>query len=234
MGRSRWKVLIASHCTVTIMLRRWSISMIPPRLAGHRLISANQKGSMNRLLLTPLMQTTHNHQQRRQSSCLAGLGSVAGTRGISAIVVGVILWCGGACRRESGVIVEEIVVPTGFHGWVEIAQDDPACPRLEMHGRRVVMRSDQRAVICLSNEIPETQWFKREYKFDDGSPVPRHMIHQEEGTGTTTYRNWVKHSASFCIGTDEECALKTRPQRLPPGPGWQEIGRDRRNPMIAP
>ena len=26
--------------------------MIPPRLAGHRLISANQKGSMNRLLLT--------------------------------------------------------------------------------------------------------------------------------------------------------------------------------------
>jgi hypothetical protein len=42
-----------------------------------------------------------------------------------------------ACKRSSAIIVEEVVVPAGFHGWVEIAQDDPTCPQVETHGRRL-------------------------------------------------------------------------------------------------
>lgn len=137
------------------------------------------------------------------------------------------------CIREGRVMIQEVIVPTGFHGWVEIVQDDPGCATTEVHHDRIVLHGDDRGVICMAEELPALRWFKRDYRFADGSPVPRGDIHEESATGTTTHRQWVKHSAWFCIGTQQECAVRGRPVRLPPGPGWQEIGRDRRVPLVT-
>lgn len=168
----------------------------------------------------------------RRFSCSAELLSAAGTRAFSWALLSALVLLGEACKREPPVIVEEIVVPAGFHGWLEIVQDDPQCPKAEVHGRQVILRSDRSGVICIAEELPALEWYRREYRFDDGSAVPPMMVRQEGATGTTTYRNWVKHSADFCIGSEEDCRLRNRPERLPPGPGWQEVGRDRRVPMV--
>ena len=175
---------------------------------------------------------TRADQLLRQSSCSAALPSVAGIRAISLILLSALLLLCEGYKREQPVIVEEVVVPAGFHGWLEIVQDDPHCPRAEVHGRHIVLRSDRNGTICIAEELPALEWYKREYRFDDGSAVPPLQVHQEEATRTTTYRHWVQRSASFCIGSSEECILQKRPERLPPGPGWQEVGRDRRVPMV--
>src|SRR2546423_3058129 len=93
-----------------------------------------------------------------------------------------LLALGAGCKRESPVLVQEVIIPVGFHGWLQIVQDDPNCPKAELRHRRIVPGSDHSGVICIAEELPALEWFRREYRFDDGSVVPPSDVQQEGAT----------------------------------------------------
>jgi hypothetical protein len=123
-------------------------------------------------------------------------------------------------------VIEEIIVPIGFHGWVEIVEDCPSCPTAQVVGRQVSIAANYRGVACIAEELPALTWFKRIYRFADGAAVPLDMVKWEAGTTASTYANWIKRSLWICIGSNEECQVKFQPERLPPGLGWTESGRE--------
>src|SRR2546421_7929048 len=65
-----------------------------------------------------------------------------------------LLALGAGCKRESPVLVQEVIIPVGFHGWLQIVQDDPNCPKAELRHRRIVPGSDHSGVICIAEELP--------------------------------------------------------------------------------
>ena len=133
-----------------------------------------------------------------------------------------------ACRRGEAIWIEQIIVPPDFTGWVEIAQNDSSCPHAEVYGRMITLRADVRGRVCIAEELPETDWHKRDYRYASGELIPRDQVHNEDGTGATTYRGWIKRSASVCIGPRSKCEYRNEPLQLPPGPGWQVSDRERR------
>jgi hypothetical protein len=134
------------------------------------------------------------------------------------------------CERGK-VIREEITLPLGFHGWVEIIQDADECPGADLSQDRISLQANDRGIICIREELPALVWYKRRYRFADGSDVPATYIHDETGAGSATYRHWIKHFSLFCVGLGEPCKDVPPPDRLPPGPGWHDIDHDVRRPI---
>jgi hypothetical protein len=147
-----------------------------------------------------------------------------------------VLCCGAiACSaNDRGVFTEEIIVPIGYYGWVEIVQDDPACPNATIVGKRIVITVNDMGIACIADELPALRWHKSIYRYADGQPVPESMVQGEAAIATASFRHFVKHSSLLCLGKREDCGSSSRPKRLPPGPGWHEVSEDRRVEIRVP
>jgi len=119
----------------------------------------------------------------------------------------------------------------------------PGPPPREPHPEGAVEGPEPRSLRAVAEQgelLPERQILKRKISVGPERSTRRAQESEYEGhcapaslgvipSSSVTIEFW-----QTTVGTEEECALRNRPQRLPPGPGWQEIGRDRRNPVDLP